>query len=81
MHLQTASAKTDRRVIVVGDSLLMGTGNPICRPDPTHREVCCLHGVQVKDTTRRLPGLVHPSDYYPILIVQAGNDEVALRSL
>ena len=61
--LQTASAKTDRRVIVVGDSLLMGMEGPICTQDPTHREVCCLPGAQVKDTPRKLSDLVHPSDY------------------
>jgi len=43
--------------------------------------VCCLPGARVRDISRKLPGLIHPSDYYPLLIVQAGNDEVADRSL
>ena len=79
--LKTASSKKERRVIVVGDSLLSGTEGSICRPDPTHREVCCLPGARVRDISRKLPGLIHPSDYYPLLIVQAGSDEVADRSL
>ena len=80
-RLKTASSKKERRVIVVGDSLLRGTEGPICRPDPTRREVCCLPGARVRDISRKLPGLIHPSDYYPLLIVQAGSDEVADRSL
>ena len=40
-----------------------------------------LPGAQVRDTSRKLPGLIHPSGYYPVLIVQASSDEVADRSL
>ena len=70
-----------RRVIFVGDSLLRGTEGPICRPDPSPREVCCLPGARVRDIARNLPNLVRPSDYYPLSIVQAGSDEIAERSL
>ena len=79
-RITTAAAKKKRRVIVIGDSLLRGTEGPICRPDPSHREVCCLPGARVRDITRKLPGLVRPSDYYPLLVIQAGSDEVAERS-
>ena len=68
-------------MIVVGDSLLRGTEGPICWPDPTRREVCCLPQARVRDISRKLPGLIQPSDYYPLLIVQAGSDDVANRSL
>jgi len=78
---KTASSKKERSVIVVGDSLLRGTEGPICWPDPTCRKVCCLSGARVRDISRKLPGLIHPSDYYPLLIVQAGSDDVANRSL
>ena len=80
-RLRTASIKKDRRVIVVGDSLLKGTEGSICQPDPTRREVCCLPGAKVRDVARMLPNLVHPSDYYPLLIVQAGSDDIEERSL
>lgn len=73
-HLQTASTRKDRWVIIVGESLLRGTEGPICWPDPTSREVRCLPGVW--DMSRKLPSLIHPSDYYPLLIVQAGSNEV-----
>ena len=43
--------------------------------------MCCLPGARVRDISRRLPGLIRPSDYYPLLIIQAGSDEVAERSL
>ena len=64
-HLKTASTKNKKRVIVIGNCLLGGTEGPIRWPDPTHREVCFPPGAQVRDITRRLPSLVHPSDYYP----------------
>ena len=65
----------------VGDSLLRGTESPVCQPDPTRREVCCVPGAQVRDISRKLPSLICPSYYYPLLIVQASSDEVADRSL
>jgi len=78
--ITTASAKKKRRVIVIGDSLLRGTEGPICRPDPSHREVCCLPGARVRDVAKKLLDLVWPSDYYPLLVVQVGGDEIAKRS-
>ena len=60
-RITTASTKKKRRVIVIGDSLLRGTEGPICRPDPSHREVCCLPGARVRDVAKKLPGLVWPS--------------------
>ncbi|KGL90143.1 hypothetical protein N301_00086, partial [Charadrius vociferus] len=80
-HLRISSTKKERRVIVVGDSLLRGTEGTICRPGPYHREVSCLRGARIKDIQRKLPSLVHPSDYYPLQIFQVGGDEVATRSL
>ena len=80
-RLKTASTKKDRRVILVGVSLLRGKEGPVCQPDPTRREVCCLPGARVRDVARKLPNLVRPSDYYPLLIVQAGSDDIDERSL
>ena len=81
LRLMTASTRKDRRVVVIDDSLLRGMEGPICRPDPTRREVCCLPGARVRDISSKLPGLIHPSDYYPLLILQAGRDEIAEKSL
>jgi len=80
-RLKTASSKKERRVVVTGDSLRRGTESPICWPDPTRREVRCLPGARVRHISRKLPGLTPPSDSSPLLIVQAGSDEVADRSL
>ena len=77
----TSSIKKERRVIVVGDSVLRDTKGPICRPDPYHREVCCLPGARVRDIKKKATALVQPSDYYPLLVIQAGNDELVERSL
>ena len=65
----------------MGDSVLRGTERPICRPDPYFREVCCLPGARVRDIKKKGTALVRPSDYYPLLVIQAGNDEVVERSL
>lgn len=43
--------------------------------------MCCLLRAQDPDITRKLSGLVCPSCYYPLLIAQAGGDELADRSL
>ncbi|TRZ06778.1 hypothetical protein HGM15179_020329 [Zosterops borbonicus] len=79
-QMTTSSIKKKRRVVLVGDSLLRGTEGPICRPDPSHREVCCLPGARVWDITERLPRLIEPSDYYSLLILQAGSDEIEKKS-
>jgi len=42
--------------------------------------VCCLLEAWVRDTSREVPCLIHPSDN-PVFTVQAGSDEVAERSL
>jgi len=79
-HIMTAPVKKKRRVIVIGDFVQNGTVGPICRPDPSHREVCCLPEAQVRDVVKKLPGLVQPSDYYPLFVMQIGDDEIAKRS-
>ena len=78
--LMTSSSKKKRRVIVVGDSVLRGTEGPCV--DQTHTiEVCCLPGARVRDIKRKITSLVRPSDYYPLLVIQAGINEVVERSL
>ena len=69
-----------RRAVIIGDSLLRGTEGPICRSDPSHREVCCLPGARVRDVARNTTRLVKPSDYYPLLVFHIGNEEVGKRS-
>ena len=64
-------------VIVIGDSLLKGAEGPICRPDPLHREGCCLPGA--KDMRKKLPCLVRPPDYYPLLLFQVGSDDIGRK--
>lgn len=70
----------ERKIIVMGNSLLKGTEGPICQPDPTHREVCCIPGARVRVIARKVTCLVRPTNYYPLLVFQAGNDKVAKRS-
>jgi len=78
--ITTAWAKKKKEIIIIGDSLLRGTEGPICRPDPAHREVCCLPRTRVRDVARKLPGLVQPSGYYPLLVMRVGRDAIAERS-
>ena len=76
----TTSTKKQRRVLLVGDSLLRATEGPICRADPPLREVCCLPGAPVKDDTRKLPSLVQPSDYSPLLLLHVGGDKAVTHN-
>lgn len=78
-HLKTASAKKEIRITVIDNSLLRGTEGSTCQPDPTCRKVCCLSGART--LTKKCPGLVQPSDYYPLLIVQAVSNEITERNL
>lgn len=70
-----------RGVVVIRDSLLRVIEDPICRPDPTHTEVCSLPGAWIRDITRKPSSLVRPSDYYPLLVVQASSEKITKGSL
>jgi len=49
--------------------------------DPFHREVCCLPAAyQFRDFSRKLFGLLQPSNYYQPFVVCVGSDEVKGRS-
>ena len=61
-------------------SSISRTEGLICWPDPSHREAFCLPGARVSDVARKLPGLVRPSDYYPLLVMQVAGDEIMERS-
>ena len=74
------SVRKKRRAVVIGDSLLRVTEDPICCLDPSRREVCCLPGARVRDVARNITRLVKPSDYYPLLVFYTGNEEVSERS-
>ena len=79
--LKSCQQRKKQQVIVIGDSLLKGAEGPICRPDPLNREICCLLGAQIKDLRKKLPTLVRPSDYYPLLLFQIGCDDIGRTSI
>lgn len=54
--------------------------SPICWQDSSQREGSCLSGAKVRDIKRKLPGLVEPSDHYPLLVIQVGSDGVEGRT-
>jgi len=74
-------AKKKQWLVVIGDSLLKGAEDPLCRPNPLHREICCLLGAWVKDVRKKLPSIVQPSVYYPLLLFQVGSDDTGRTSL
>ncbi|CAJ0931195.1 unnamed protein product, partial [Ranitomeya imitator] len=76
-----STAKKQRRVVVVGDSLLRGTEAAICRPDITAREVCCLPGAMIKDVTDRIPKLFSSKDVHPFLLIHVGTNDTARKDL
>lgn len=57
---------------MVGDSFLRRTEAPICFPDLESREMWRLLGGHIQGITERLPELIHPSHYYPVLLVHMG---------
>jgi len=71
-RIMSAPTKKKRRVIVISYTLVKGTEGLICRPDPSHREVYCLPGARVRDIARKVPGLVRPSRYYLLWVMQVG---------
>ena len=79
--IKTSSTRKKQWVLVIGDSLLKEAERPICRPNPLHKEVCCLLGAQVKDVRKKLPSLVWSTEYYPLLLFQVGSDDLGRTSL
>ena len=69
-----------RRVIVIGDSILRGTEGPICRQDPSAREVYCLPGAKIQDAKGMLQSIIQPTDYYPMVLVHVGTNDAARRA-
>uniref|UniRef100_A0A8D0KK09 SGNH hydrolase-type esterase domain-containing protein n=1 Tax=Salvator merianae TaxID=96440 RepID=A0A8D0KK09_SALMN len=76
---RSGTVKKNRRVVVVGDSLLRGTEAAVCRPDRNSREVCCLPGARIKDVTDSLSRLFSPTDYYPFLLIHVGTNDTARK--
>jgi len=72
------TTSTKRWAIVVGDCLLRRTVDP--QTDLPLREACCMPGAWVKDITRKLPRLIWPSDYYPLLLFHVGGNEATTHS-
>lgn len=50
----------------------LGTEDPLCQIDPCYRGVVSLPEAHIRDIIRKLPNLLLLSDYYPLLIFQAG---------
>lgn len=53
--IKTSCVSGKRRAVVIGDSLLRGMEGPMCRPDPAHREVCCLPGARIRELLENNP--------------------------
>lgn len=66
--------------VIIADSLLRGTEDPICCSDLSCKEVCCLSGAHVRDVARNITRLVKFSDFYPLLVFHSGNEEIGKRS-
>lgn len=76
---QTNSEKKPQRDTVIGDFLLKGAEGPVCRLNLLHGEVCWLSGAQLRDIVGKIPTLVSPLDYYPLLVFQVGSDDATMR--
>ncbi|XP_059571010.1 uncharacterized protein LOC132244080 isoform X2 [Alligator mississippiensis] len=69
-----------RRVLVIGDSILRGTEGPICRQDPSTREVYCLPGAKIRDVKEVIQARIKPTDYCPMVLVHVGTNDAARRT-
>jgi len=78
--IETAFTMKNRKIIGMDNSPLRGLERPVCWPNTVHSEKCWLPGAWVIAVTRNHPSLVHSSDHYLLLIVQAGCMDVAERS-
>lgn len=61
-------------VVIVDNSLLVGTGAPISWPDVLSREVCCLLRAGIRDVTERLPSLAEDTKHYLLLFCMGTSD-------
>lgn len=43
--------------------------------------MCCLPGVSVRDARKALPWLIKMEAYYPLIVMQAGFWDAAIRKL
>ena len=66
---------------MIGDCLLRGIRVPICHPNLLSIEVCCFPGACNRDVIERLPELVHPTDYYPLLLFHIGTSGTAVNNI
>jgi len=73
--------KKKQQVLMVGDSLLRGTGATICRPKREARKVLCLPGAKVHDVTERVPQLVKSTDYYLLLFFHVGTNDTTSQKV
>lgn len=59
-------------MVLVSDSLLLGTEAPMCHQDFESQEACCLPGACIWDIAERLSVFICPSDHYPFLLDHTG---------
>lgn len=58
-----------KQQVIVGDSLLKGTGLQMRLSDSLSMDVCCLLGLTwIWDIGETLPKFVQPSGYYPAIL-------------
>ncbi|XP_059572117.1 uncharacterized protein LOC109285574 [Alligator mississippiensis] len=77
---QPDSWKKRPLVVVVGNSLLRGIEGVIRHLDHVVWEVCCLPRAQIQHVTARIPDLIRPSNYYPIVLNHMRTNDTARSS-
>lgn len=63
------------------DCPLEGTEGLICQQDSLLWELCSFPGAWVEGVDGKVPTLVQPSDYCPVLISQVGSNKIAASRL
>lgn len=56
--ITTTGAKKERKVIVVGNSIMRGTEGSVSQLDLSHREIFCFPGAQVRESLDKFSPLI-----------------------
>uniref|UniRef100_A0A3B3SWT8 SGNH hydrolase-type esterase domain-containing protein n=1 Tax=Paramormyrops kingsleyae TaxID=1676925 RepID=A0A3B3SWT8_9TELE len=66
----------NRKVVVVGDSVIRGVDSYVCTRDRGSRMVSCLPGAQVGDLLNRVDRLLAPPGVDPVVVVHVGTNDI-----
>ncbi|XP_059499497.1 uncharacterized protein LOC132207556 [Stegostoma tigrinum] len=67
----------NRKVLVVGDSIVRGIDRRFCGQDRDSRKVCCLPGARVRDVSDRVYKVLKGEGEQPEIVLHIGTNDIA----